>query len=135
MFGRQAQFVVEDVGSGDFVMVEGPLEAISDAGEDIQLEAIPQAPGLEAEVDIFNAPDHHPRIEATQCEVGFPRDGHHTANEGGLMVEAGFSAHLEIPEMRWQNNDTVSYCSIDNVEMSTCDRLYCGMEFIVSRYA
>ncbi|ODA32284.1 hypothetical protein A6X21_21195 [Planctopirus hydrillae] len=48
VFGRQAQLVVEDVGSRNFIMVEGPLEAVGNAGEDIQLEAIPQTPGLEA---------------------------------------------------------------------------------------
>ncbi len=92
VFGRQAQFVVEDVGSGDLIMVEGALEAMGDAGEDIQLEAIAQAPGLEAEVDILDSPDLHPGIEATQCEVGFLRDGQDTANESRLMVEMSFYA-------------------------------------------
>ena len=83
----EAELVDDQLFDRDFEVVEALLEAVADDGFGVVQDWVAHQPRLEAEVEVFDAPAEHVRIEAAQVVVQLAMNGERAADESGALVE------------------------------------------------
>ena len=83
----EAELVDEQLLDRDFKVVEALLEAVPDDRFGVVQDRVAHQPRLEAEVEVFDAPAEHVRIEAAQVVVQLAMDREGAADQGGAFIE------------------------------------------------
>ena len=87
VFAGEAELVDDQLFDRDFEVVEALLEAVADDGFGVVQDRVAHQPGLEAEVEVFDAPAEHLGIEAAQVVVQLAMDREGTTDQGGAFIE------------------------------------------------
>ena len=83
----EAELVDEELFDRDFEVVEALLEAVADDGFGVVQDRVAHQPGLETEVEVFDAPAEHVRVEAAQVVVQLAMNGERATDQGGAFIE------------------------------------------------
>ena len=86
-FAGEAELVDDELFDWDFEVVEALLEPVADDGFGVVQDRVAHQPGLETEVEVFDAPAEHVRVEAAQVVVQLAMNGERATDQGGAFIE------------------------------------------------